>query len=88
MFWELLETLYMLWSFFKGSIIPEIQNRVRYYDVTNPVTNSKTLFLFVCFIFRVSNSMWKKVNIDLELVTWDFKENKISELLARKIKNL
>ena len=31
--------------------------------------------------------MRKKLSIVLELVTRDFKENKISELLTRKIKN-
>ena len=39
------------------------------YDVTNQVTNSKTLFFL---IFRVSNSMSKNLNIVLELVTRDF----------------
>ena len=36
----------------KGSIIPELQNRVTHHDVTNRVTNSKVLFLS---IFRVSS---------------------------------
>ena len=38
----------------KGSIISELQNRVTHYDITNRVTNSKTLFFL---IFRVRNSM-------------------------------
>ena len=37
-----------------GSIIPELQNQVTHYDVTNQVTNSKILFFK---IFRVSNLM-------------------------------
>ena len=37
---------------FAGSIIPELQNRVKHYDVTNRVTNAKFFFFF-----RVSNSM-------------------------------
>ena len=38
----------------KESIIPELQNQVMHYDVTNQVTDSKTLFFK---IFQVSNSM-------------------------------
>ena len=30
----------------KGSIIPELQNRVTHYDATNRVTNSKVLNFF------------------------------------------
>ena len=33
-------------SFKWGSIIPELQNRVIYYDVTNRVTNPKILCFF------------------------------------------
>ena len=36
------------------SIIPELQNRITHYDVTNRVTNSKILYFL---IFRVSNLM-------------------------------
>ena len=32
--------------------------------------------------------MWRNFNIDLELVTQNFKEMKISQLLIRKIKNI
>ena len=35
-------------------MIPELQNRVAHYDVTNQVTNSKILSFL---IFRVNNSM-------------------------------
>ena len=38
----------------KESIIPELQNQVMHYDVTNQVTDSKTLFFK---IFQVSNLM-------------------------------
>ena len=31
----------------KGSIIPELQNRVTHYDVINRVTNSKVLFFLI-----------------------------------------
>ena len=37
-------------------MIPELQNRVAHYDVTNRVTNSKILSFL---IFRVNNSMSK-----------------------------
>ena len=70
---------------FMGSIIPELQNRVTHYDVKSRVTTSKILFFE---IFRFSTSMRKKalINIGLELVTRDFKQNKLLELLTRKIK--
>ena len=45
-----------------GSIIPELQNGV---------SNSK-IIIIIFLISRVSNSMWKKNDIVLELVTRDF----------------
>ena len=45
-------------SLIRWSIIPELQNRVTHYDITNRVANSKKIFFL---IFRVSNSMWKKL---------------------------
>ena len=52
-YWNTIRRIY------SGSVIPELQNRVTHYDVTNRVTNSKILFFK---IFRVSNSMWKKLS--------------------------
>ena len=66
-----------------GSIIPELQNQVTHYDVTNQVTNSKILFFQ---IFRVSNLMWKNLNIILELLR-KIKKNWISKLPTQKNKN-
>ena len=64
----------------KVSIIPELQNRVTHYDVTNRVTNSKILLFFL--FFELITRCEKNFNIVLELVTRDFKQNKISELLT------
>ena len=50
-------------------------------------TELLTLEFLFFLIFQVSNSMIKKNNIILELVTRDFKEKKISGLLTQKIKN-
>ena len=61
------------------STIPELQNGVTYYDVTNRVINCKILFFK---IFRFSNSIWKNFNIVLELVTQDF----LKRIKLRKIK--
>ena len=45
----------------KGSIIPELQNRVRLYDITNQVTNFNFLELVT--------GCEKKFNVVLKLVT-------------------
>ena len=50
-------------------MIPGLQNRVTHYGVTNRVTNSKILKFL---IFRVSNSMRKKINIVLEFLNSRF----------------
>ena len=39
--------------------MPELQNWVMHYHVTNQVTNSKILFFK---IFQVNNLMWKKLS--------------------------
>ena len=65
-----------------GSIIPELQNRITHYHVTNPVTKSRFFVLFFELVIRCERNF----NIVLELVTESFKQNKISELLTRKIK--
>ena len=52
-----------------GSIIPQLQNRVMHYDVTNRVTNSKILF-FKKF-FELITRCEKNFNIVLELVAGD-----------------
>ena len=54
----------------KVSIIPELQNRVTHYDVTNRVTNSKILFFL--YFFELITRCEKNFNIVLELVTRDF----------------
>ena len=53
----------------KGSVIPELQKRVKHYEVTNRVTNSKiVLFKF----FELVTRFEKNCNIVLELITPDF----------------
>ena len=48
---------------FAGSIIPELQNRVTHYDVTNRVTNAK---------FELVTPCEKSFHIILELATRDY----------------
>ena len=54
----------------KVSIIPELQNQVMHYDVTNRVTNSKILFFL--YFFELITRCERNFNIVLELVTRDF----------------
>ena len=51
-----------------GSVIPQLQNQVMHYDVTNRVTNSK----FFKKIFELVTRCEKTFNIILELVIRDF----------------
>ena len=51
------------------SLIPELQNRVMHYDVTNQVTNSRIFFFK---FFEVVTRCEKNFNIVLQLVTRDF----------------
>ena len=56
---------YCTWGF----VIPELQNQVTRYDVTNRVANSKILFLK---FFELLTRCEKNFHIVLELVTRDF----------------
>ena len=60
---------YLLLRKFWRSIIPELQNQVTHYDVTNRATNCKNFFLKY---FKLVIRCVKKTLIVLELVTRDF----------------
>ena len=60
----------------------ELQNQFTYYDVTNRVTKSKVLYFY---FFELVTQCERNFKVMLELVTRDFKETRISELLTQKI---
>ena len=72
---------------FVGSIIPELKNRVTKLSYSLLASQTELLTLIFFKFFELVTRCEKNFSIVSELVIQHFKENKISVLLTRKIKN-